>query len=225
MLWPSFPHTKWILPHAPAIPITLNNGMSMPGWFDVNQLDRLSDSTYDDEAGILRSVAAVDALIQAEVDAGIPEDKIILGGFSQGGAISVLSGLAGKRKLGGVVGLSTWVVLNHKIESVSLAASSMGIKRRSGFVLRRRVQCRSRPGCWGLAGASVTSDARRSCSSMHMRSPSYLVEGRGMLIPTDGPARRQRYSRLLGPRQRRQCRPIHLYVIPPFLTRHYLALS
>jgi lysophospholipase-2 len=93
--------------------------MSMPGWFDTNQLDNLTDSRYDDEAGMMRSVAAVDALIQAEVDAGIPEDKIILGGFSQGGAISVLSGLVGKRKLGGVMGLSTWVVLNHKIDSVS----------------------------------------------------------------------------------------------------------
>ena len=119
MLWPSFPNTKWILPHAPAIPITLNGGMSMPGWFDMAQLENLSDSKYDDEAGLLKSVAAIDALIQSEVDAGIPEDKIILGGFSQGGAISVLSGLIGKRKLGGVVGLSTWVTLNHKVETVS----------------------------------------------------------------------------------------------------------
>ena len=91
----------------------------MPGWFDINYLDKLDDSKHDDESGIMRSVAAVDALIQAEVDAGIPEEKIILGGFSQGGAISVISGLTGKRKLGGVVGLSTWVLLNHKVQSVS----------------------------------------------------------------------------------------------------------
>ncbi|KAK8843957.1 acyl-protein thioesterase 1 [Kwoniella newhampshirensis] len=118
MLWSSFPGVKWILPHAPSIPITLNHGMTCPGWFDINTLDRLTDSVHDDEKGLLQSVASVDALIQAEVDAGIPENKIILGGFSQGGAISILTALTSKRKLGGVVGLSTWVTLNHKIEQL-----------------------------------------------------------------------------------------------------------
>ncbi|ORY33132.1 Phospholipase/carboxylesterase/thioesterase [Naematelia encephala] len=115
MLWPSFPNVKWILPHAPAIPITINGGMSMPGWFDLSTLDKLSDSNYDDEKGLLASVSAVDALIQAEIDSGIPENRIVLGGFSQGGAIAILSALTTKRKLAGVVGLSTWVPLNHKV--------------------------------------------------------------------------------------------------------------
>ncbi|WWC98112.1 acyl-protein thioesterase 1 [Kwoniella sp. B9012] len=121
MLWSSFPNVKWILPHAPQIPITLNGGMTMPGWFDLSSLDNLTDSTYDDESGMLASVAAVDKLIQNEVDAGIPENKIILGGFSQGGVISILTALTSKRKLGGVVGLSTWVGLNHKIENLKSA--------------------------------------------------------------------------------------------------------
>ncbi|WVQ93102.1 hypothetical protein IAU59_000166 [Kwoniella sp. CBS 9459] len=121
MLWSSFPNVKWILPHAPSIPITLNGGMRMPGWFDLSSLDNLTDSRYDDEKGILSSIAAVDDLIQKEIDAGIPENKIILGGFSQGGVVSILTALTSKRKLGGVIGLSTWVAINHKVEELKSA--------------------------------------------------------------------------------------------------------
>jgi predicted esterase len=93
--------------------------MSMPAWFDLHQLSNLTDSAYDDEAGLLASVAAVDQLVQAEVDAGIPENKIVVGGFSQGGAVAALTALTGSRALAGTVVLSSWVVLNHKIEQVS----------------------------------------------------------------------------------------------------------
>lgn len=139
MLWSAFPHVKWVLPHAPEIPITLNGGefalsvslaaacsltwagMRMPGWFDLTSLDDLTDSKYDDEQGLLRSVDAIDGLVKAEIEAGIPENKIVVGGFSQGGAIAMLYGLTTGRQLAGVVGLSTWVVLNHKIAEVSIS--------------------------------------------------------------------------------------------------------
>ena len=94
----------------------------MPSWFDLSTLDKLTDSKYDDERGLLQSIAAVDSLIQAEVDAGIPENKIFLGGFSQGGAVALYSGLTSKRRLGGVIGLSTWIPLNHKVPQVSARA-------------------------------------------------------------------------------------------------------
>jgi alpha-beta hydrolase superfamily lysophospholipase len=94
--------------------------MSMPAWFDLRQLENITDSKMDDEKGLLASVAGIDQLIQAEVDAGIPENKIILGGFSQGGAITALSALMTKRDLAGYVVLSSWVVLKHKIQSVSI---------------------------------------------------------------------------------------------------------
>jgi predicted esterase len=94
-------------------------GMRMPGWFDLSSLDDLTDSKYDDEQGLIRSVDAVDRLVQAEIDAGIPANKIVVGGFSQGGAIAMLYGLTKGRDLAGMVGLSTWVVLNHKITEVS----------------------------------------------------------------------------------------------------------
>lgn len=94
-------------------------GMRMPGWFDLTSLDDLTDSQYDDEQGLIKSVEAVDKLVQAEIDSGIPENKIVVGGFSQGGAIAMLYGLTKGRDLAGMVGLSTWVVLNHKIAEVS----------------------------------------------------------------------------------------------------------
>lgn len=118
MLYPSFPNTKWILPHAPNIPITINHNMTMPGWFDLTTLDKLNDSKFDDEAGMLNSVKAVDGLIQAEIDSGISEGKILLAGFSQGGAVAALTALSSKRRLAGVGCLSTWVPLNHKIHEV-----------------------------------------------------------------------------------------------------------
>ena len=99
--------------------------MAMPGWFDLSSLDDLTDSKYDDEQGLLKSVDAVDRLVQAEIDAGIPENKIVVGGFSQGGAIAMLYGLTKGRNLAGMVGLSTWVVLNHKIEEVRTLINSI----------------------------------------------------------------------------------------------------
>ncbi len=100
-------------------PGSLTPGYRMPGWFDVITFDRSVSPRPEDEAGILATVEAVDALIQAEVDAGIPENRIVLGGFSQGGAIAVLSQLLGKRKLAGYVSLSTWVPLAHKVEGMA----------------------------------------------------------------------------------------------------------
>ncbi|WWC72965.1 uncharacterized protein I206_106929 [Kwoniella pini CBS 10737] len=118
-LWNTFPNVKWILPHAPEIPITLNGGMKMPGWFDLSSLNNLTNSKYDDEKGLLNSIEKIDNLIQNEINLGIPENKIIIGGFSQGGVISILTALTTKRKnLGGVIGLSTWLALNHKAEEI-----------------------------------------------------------------------------------------------------------
>lgn len=109
----------------------------MPGWFDLSSLDDLTDSQYDDEAGLLRSVDAIDGLVKAEIEAGIPENKIVVGGFSQGGAIAMLYGLTKGRELAGMVGLSTWVVLNHKIAEVSNTRPA--VIRLKGILSRFRV--------------------------------------------------------------------------------------
>ncbi|EJT46151.1 acyl-protein thioesterase-1 [Trichosporon asahii var. asahii CBS 2479] len=116
MLWSQLPNVQWILPHAPSIPITLNGGMAMPGWFDIKTLDRSKRvDGLEDEAGLQATVDKIDALIQLEVDKGIPEDKIVLGGFSQGGAIAALSLLLKNRNLAGYVALSTWIPMPEKV--------------------------------------------------------------------------------------------------------------
>lgn len=69
---------------------------------------------------MLETVSSLNALISEEVDAGLPSSRIVLGGFSQGGAMSLLTGLTSERKLGGVVCLSGWLPLRHKVKSVRI---------------------------------------------------------------------------------------------------------
>lgn len=112
---------KFILPHAPAIPITCNFGMKMPGWFDIHTIDGNAEALRrnEDEVGVLRSQEYFHGLIQQEIDAGIPADRIVLGGFSQGGAMSIFSGLTAKYKLAGIVALSSWLLLSQKFAEIA----------------------------------------------------------------------------------------------------------
>ena len=73
---------RFIFPHAPEQPVTINGGMVMRAWYDIKSFDL---DKRADETGVRDSSAQVEALIQAELDKGIPADKIILAGFSQGG--------------------------------------------------------------------------------------------------------------------------------------------
>ena len=100
---------------SPTMRVTANMGMEMPSWFDIISFGFKSD---EDEDGMLKTVRSLNELITAEVDAGIPADRIVLGGFSQGGAMSILTGLTSERKLGGIACLSGWVPLRHKFEAV-----------------------------------------------------------------------------------------------------------
>ena len=83
--------------------------------FDIHSFD----FSTEDEPGMLRTVRSLNELITAEVDAGIPADRIVIGGFSQGGAMSLLTGLTTERKLGGVVVMSAWLPLKAKFKAVS----------------------------------------------------------------------------------------------------------
>ncbi|KAI1307475.1 Phospholipase/carboxylesterase/thioesterase [Xylaria venustula] len=111
---------KWVLPHAPRIPITAAEGMIIPGWFDIAGLNGGIEDIRgrQDETGLLKTRDYVNSLIQAEIDAGIPANRIVLGGFSQGGAMALLTGLTAKVKLAGVVGLSCWLPLDSKFPSL-----------------------------------------------------------------------------------------------------------
>ncbi|KDQ64133.1 hypothetical protein JAAARDRAFT_27753 [Jaapia argillacea MUCL 33604] len=115
---PGLSHVKWVLPHSPTRAVTANMGMEMPSWFDI--LSFGFDSP-DDEQGMLQSVHSLNSLISSEIDNGIEASNIVLGGFSQGGAMSLLTGLTTERKLAGLVIMSGWLPLKNKFKSMTSA--------------------------------------------------------------------------------------------------------
>jgi len=110
-----FDEVKFVFPNAPTIPISVNFGMTMPGWYDIISFENLQ--SQQDEVGILRSQSYFHELIKKEIDGGIPSDRIVLGGFSQGGAMSIFSGLTSRHKLGGIFGLSCYLLIHGKVQS------------------------------------------------------------------------------------------------------------
>jgi len=99
---------RFVFPHAPVRPVALNNGMAMRAWYDIISLDR--DGPVD-EAGINDSSAILESLIEREIERGIDPGKIVIAGFSQGGAIAINTVLRSSRKLAGLLALSTWLPL------------------------------------------------------------------------------------------------------------------
>jgi phospholipase/carboxylesterase len=97
-----------VLPHAPVIPVTINGGMPMRAWYDIR--DAALDQREDPE-GLRRSQAAVEALIEREIERGVPAERIVLMGFSQGCAMTLLTGLRYGKRLAGLVGLSGYLPL------------------------------------------------------------------------------------------------------------------
>lgn len=112
------PKTKFIFPNAPSRSITLNRGMKMPGWYDIASLEDINQA--EDMEGLEESKRYVETLIKAEVDLGIPSDKIVVGGFSQGGAVALMM-LRSDYALGGIVALSGYLPLREAPGVVSKA--------------------------------------------------------------------------------------------------------
>lgn len=112
-----FEEVQFIFPSAPNIPITLNMGMRMPGWYDIKSLSTLQ-GREEDEEGIVKSRNYFHSLIDQEIAKGIPVNRIVIGGFSQGGAMSLLSGVTYKNQLGGIFGLSCYLLLQSKIKDM-----------------------------------------------------------------------------------------------------------
>uniref|UniRef100_A0A8C4GV33 palmitoyl-protein hydrolase n=1 Tax=Dicentrarchus labrax TaxID=13489 RepID=A0A8C4GV33_DICLA len=105
------------LPHVkPPIPVTLNLKSTMPAWFD---LMGLSPESPEDESGIKKAADNIKAIIEHEVKNGIPPHRIMLGGFSQGGALSLYTALTCQHQLAGVVALSCWLPLHRSFPSAS----------------------------------------------------------------------------------------------------------
>jgi phospholipase/carboxylesterase len=111
---------RFILPHAPSMAVTRNNGYVMPAWYD---LYAPSESQKEDMAGITRSEGYLNSLIDNEIKRGIASDKIVLAGFSQGGAIALHTATRYPKKLSGVLALSTYLPLKSTLAKQAHAAN------------------------------------------------------------------------------------------------------
>jgi phospholipase/carboxylesterase len=112
---------RFVFPHAPTRPVTINGGYVMRAWYDILGLD--SPQQREDEDGLRQSQALVEALIAREKARGIPAGRIVLAGFSQGCAMTLMTGLRHDERLAGLVGLSGYLPLAAKAEAERHAAN------------------------------------------------------------------------------------------------------
>lgn len=116
------PHTRFILPHAERRPVTINGGFVMRAWYDILSLD--FKGVRESEPDIRKSQAQIEALIQRERDRGVPSDKIVLVGFSQGGALALHVGLRWPEPLAGVIVLSAYMLMSEHVAAEQAAANA-----------------------------------------------------------------------------------------------------
>ena len=107
------PATRFVFPHAPHMPVTINMGMRMPAWYDILTMD---DTDYrEPPQDIMRSAELIEALIQREKERGVPANKIVLAGFSQGAAMALHTGLRHPEALAGIMVLSGYLVMADQL--------------------------------------------------------------------------------------------------------------
>ncbi|KAK3580973.1 hypothetical protein CHS0354_007001 [Potamilus streckersoni] len=106
---------KCVCPTAPIQPVTLNGRMRMPSWFDIFDL---SPQGPEDEEGILNASNLLKNLIDEEIQKGISSERIVVGGFSQGGAVALYTAFTQEKPLAGIIALSTWMPLHSKFPAV-----------------------------------------------------------------------------------------------------------
>jgi phospholipase/carboxylesterase len=117
----NIPNVRFILPHAPEMAVTRNSGYIMPAWYD---LYGVTGSSKEDEDGIKNSQHYVNSLIQKELDRGIAAERIVIAGFSQGGAIALYTALRYPKKLGGVMALSTYLPVKANLATEANLANA-----------------------------------------------------------------------------------------------------
>lgn len=109
-----WPGIRFVFPHAPVRPVTINNGMPMRAWYDIRNL---SIDQRADEEGVRASMREVDALIARERDRGVPASRLLLVGFSQGGALALASGLRRESAVAGIACLSGYLPMADRTEA------------------------------------------------------------------------------------------------------------
>ena len=111
---------RFVFPHAPVRAVTINNGMRMRAWYDIAAADLTNRA---DLAGVRESHAQLEALIERENARGMPSERIVLAGFSQGGAIALYTGLRHAERLAGIMALSTYLIAPDKLATEASAAN------------------------------------------------------------------------------------------------------
>jgi len=111
---------RFVFPHAPVRPVTINGGMSMRAWYDILGFDR---SVAEDAAGFRATDALVRELIAREAQRGIPAGRVVLAGFSQGGAVTLYTGLRYPERLAGLMALSGYLPFGARLEAERSAAN------------------------------------------------------------------------------------------------------
>ncbi|MCC7396746.1 MAG: dienelactone hydrolase family protein [Planctomycetes bacterium] len=111
---------RFVLPHAPVRPVSINGGMRMPAWYDISELDL---RRRHDEAGLRASAARIGDWIAHERAGGIKSERIVLAGFSQGGAVALFLGLRHPEPLAGLVALSTYLIGEDSLDHEASAAN------------------------------------------------------------------------------------------------------
>ena len=112
---------RYIFPHAPMRPVTVNAGYVMRAWYDIKSF---TPEGRADSVGLAESVARVNAYLAQEVARGVPASRIVLAGFSQGGAVALSAGLRFRERLAGVLALSTYLPLPDRLEAEKSAANA-----------------------------------------------------------------------------------------------------
>ncbi|MDO5505056.1 MAG: alpha/beta hydrolase [Pseudoxanthomonas suwonensis] len=117
---PDWPALRFVFPHAPTRAVTINNGVRMRAWYDIRDLDLANRA---DAEGVAESVEQVEALIAREASRGVPASRVLLAGFSQGGAITLAVGLRRSEPLAGLVALSTYLLLGATMAADATTAA------------------------------------------------------------------------------------------------------
>lgn len=110
---------RWIFPNAPQIPVSINGGYVMPAWYDI-----FPDRSTEDAEGLHRSRVAIEAMLDREKARGIPAERIVVAGFSQGCAMALLTGLRYPDRLAGVAGLSGYLPLASRLPAERSSANA-----------------------------------------------------------------------------------------------------
>ena len=112
---------RFVFPHAPMRPVTINGGFVMRAWYDIAYQDL---ALKEDETGLRQSQKSIEELIAREESRGVPANRIVIAGFSQGGVISLQTGLRQPKRLGGIMSLSAYLPLAAKVTNERNAANN-----------------------------------------------------------------------------------------------------